>query len=102
GKVLANGTLLVTGLTNNTDQNMMTFILASDGTLVASYGVNGIMEYDVPNQKMETQGFIAEDANGKIYLCGSSAQGQANLDLVVAKLKTSATTVSLGELNENS
>src|SRR5690606_10854879 len=34
--------------------------------------------------------------------CGSSAQGQANLDLVVAKLKTSATTVSLGELNENS
>lgn len=100
GKVLKNGNLLISGLTNVADQNMMTFLLGPDGSLIFNYGQNGTMEYDVPNQKTESQSFMIEDAHGKIYLCGTSSQTTTKLDMIVAKLKTSGN-VGLNELNRN-
>lgn len=101
GKVLSNGNLLLSGMTTIADQNMMTFQLAPDGTLIFNYGQNGLMEYDVINQKIEVGSYIAEDNNGKIFLYGSSVQQATQIDMAVLKLKTVDANVGLAEMDEN-
>ncbi len=87
GKILANGSLLLAGVTDNWDQNMMNFLLAPDGSLISSYGQNGIMEYKVQNNNTENNPFLIEDASGRIFMCATSAQSGTKSDMVVAKLK---------------
>lgn len=86
---LADGTLLVSGITDNSGkQNLMTFQLASDGSLVSNYGLAGVMEYSVQNEVDEFGGYLCLDGSGDVYISGTSVQ-PGHDDMVVAKLKTS-------------
>ena len=85
---LEDGTLLVSGVTQNAgDQDLMTFMLASDGFFFSNYGQNGVMRYPVENNVDEAGGWLCVDSAGKVYIYGTSVQ-PGNDDMVIIKLKT--------------
>lgn len=100
--VLMDGSILFSGMRAKAGGaiRFTTFMLASDGTLISGYGVNGVKEYEVDGSLMENYGLMAVANDGTVYLVGSSSF-QTGYDLVVMRLLTSEPTVGIQELQSN-
>lgn len=96
--VLMNGSTLFSGMRAKAGGaiRFTTFMLASDGSLISGYGVNGVKEYEVEGSLLENYGQMAVADDGTVYLVGSSSF-QTGYDLVVMRLLTTSPTVGVHE-----
>jgi uncharacterized delta-60 repeat protein len=89
-EILTDGSILGVGgkeYNANSNVEMMTFLLALDGTLYSSYGTNGIVSYLGVNMKDAIANGICMDAENKFTLFGTGITN-SNEDGMIVKLKT--------------
>lgn len=96
--VLMNSSILFSGMRAVAGGaiRFTTFMLASDGSLISGYGVNGVKEYEVEGSLLENYGQMAVADDGTVYLVGSSSF-QTGYDLVVMRLLTNSPSVGVDE-----